>query len=439
MKHRIVALATLVLLAACAEAPAPTQSGVSLANAPFANLTLQTYTSGSQVTAWGPIYQTYGANTWAAEACTLRPAISLTDSRWGTAHPAFSFGLSAHPWQNQLWNADWINAWNNINSTGGPGYPGFAVNPKGHNWSKYESQVTGNGTFVLSLLADNCSWVYLDGTLVGYQNTSPATLQYGVTLNGTHTLTFMIFDGGGSAGGMYRLETTSNPPPPLAVEDDTPVDNTPPSITPNVAGTLSGGWYTSNVTVTWTVTDAESAVTSSTGCGTSDVTTDTRGITFTCSATSAGGTDRKSVTIKRDATAPVIAFGGNASSYTVDQQVNITCSATDAMSGLASSSCPGASGDAYSLGVGSHTLNASATDNAGNRSAASTSYTVSVTSESICALVKSWVDKAGVAHAMCQQLKNGAYNAFINHVQAQSDKSVTAAHAAILIDLAGRL
>mgnify|MGYP001591214380 FL=1 len=37
---------------------------------------------------------------------------------------------------------------------------------------------------------------------------------------------------------------------------------------------------------------------------------------------------------------------------------------------------------------------------------------------------------------MCQQLKNGAYGAFINHVEAQSGKSVAADKAAILIRLA---
>jgi len=40
---------------------------------------------------------------------------------------------------------------------------------------------------------------------------------------------------------------------------------------------------------------------------------------------------------------------------------------------------------------------------------------------------------------MCQQLKNGAYGAFANHVRAQIGKSVAAENAAILIDLAGRL
>jgi large repetitive protein len=86
-------------------------------------------------------------------------------------------------------------------------------------------------------------------------------------------------------------------------------DTTPPVIAPTVTGTLgSNGWYTSDVSVSWTVTDPDSTVASTSGCGTSNVTSDTAGVAFTCTATSAGGTASNSVTIKRDATAPVIAL-----------------------------------------------------------------------------------------------------------------------------------
>jgi hypothetical protein len=82
-------------------------------------------------------------------------------------------------------------------------------------------------------------------------------------------------------------------------------DTTPPVITPVVTGTLgSNGWYRSNVSISWTVTDPESAVSAQQGCGVSTVTSDTSGITFTCTATSAGGTSSRSVTLKRDATVP---------------------------------------------------------------------------------------------------------------------------------------
>ena len=84
-------------------------------------------------------------------------------------------------------------------------------------------------------------------------------------------------------------------------------DATPPVITPTITGTLgNNGWYTNDVTVSWSVTDPESAISSSTGCVTGVINTDTAGTTLTCSATSVGGTDSQSITIKRDATPPTI-------------------------------------------------------------------------------------------------------------------------------------
>ena len=157
-----------------------------------------------------------------------------------------------------------------------------------------------------------------------------------------------------------------------------PIDDTPPVITPTVTGTLGAdGWYTSDVTLIWDVSDAQSAVSGMSGCEYQVVTADTPALTFTCSATSAGGSATRQVTIKRDATPPVITFAGNAGSYTVDQTVTITCSATDAMSGLASSSCPSPSGIAGSFGLGTHTLAATATDHAGLTASASATFTVS--------------------------------------------------------------
>lgn len=87
----------------------------------------------------------------------------------------------------------------------------------------------------------------------------------------------------------------------------TPADSTPPQISWIIEGTLAGnGWYTSDVAVTWSVTDPESAFTTE-GCNAQSVTEDTAGTTFTCTARSAGGTTSESVTIKRDTTPPTVA------------------------------------------------------------------------------------------------------------------------------------
>ncbi len=301
---------------------------------------------------------------------------------------------------------------------------------------------------------------------------------------------------------------------------------TPPVIVPTVTGTLgTGGWYTSDVSLSWSVTDPESPVLSSTGCGGVAVTEDTAGRTFTCSATSAGGTASVSVTIKRDATAPtvepgltgklgqdgwyvsdvgiswavqagpsgvsvrgagcaptvltsdtegtaftcsatsgaglagtgsvtvkrdaaapLVTYEGNAGSYLVDQTVAITCSASDALSGVASSTCEDISGAAYAFDVGLNTFSASALDVAGNRGAGSTSFTVGVTPASLCTLVERLVSEKGMVNSLCAKLdavakarnanaRGGQIQAFVNEVTAQAGKKIAEEVAELLIRL----
>lgn len=84
-------------------------------------------------------------------------------------------------------------------------------------------------------------------------------------------------------------------------------DLTPPVIRPTVSGTLgAGGWYVSNVSVSWDVQDPDSPVSSRTGCDVATVTADTAATTFTCEATSSGGTARVSAVVRRDTKPPVV-------------------------------------------------------------------------------------------------------------------------------------
>jgi hypothetical protein len=163
-----------------------------------------------------------------------------------------------------------------------------------------------------------------------------------------------------------------------------PADSTAPVITPHVSPAVpdgANGWYTSSPTVSFDVTDADSAVTDrSTGCDGGTVIADSPvdGTTFTCIATSAGGSDTKTVTIKRDATAPAASFDDTAAgpadgaTYTWGTTPDApTCTATDALSGPEGCTVTG-----YSAAVGTHTLTATAKDLAGNTSTATRSYTV---------------------------------------------------------------
>ena len=184
------------------------------------------------------------------------------------------------------------------------------------------------------------------------------------------------------------VETVCPYDPQEVVWQSLPPDATPPVVTASVSGHLgANGWYTSDVTVSWTTTDPESGVATTSGCATTTISADTPGTTLTCTATNgAGRSSSASTTVKRDATPPVITLTGNGGAYTVADQVTIHCTASDAPSGIAASSCHDVSEPAYTFGLGSSTISASATDAAGNTANASTSFVVSVTPASLCLL-----------------------------------------------------
>jgi hypothetical protein len=162
----------------------------------------------------------------------------------------------------------------------------------------------------------------------------------------------------------------------------TVTDTTPPAVTPIVSGTLgNNGWYTSNVSVTWSVTDAESAVSTTSGCGPASITADTSasGATFTCSATSSGGTSSRSVTIRRDATPPAVAISSpNAgATYAQNQTVNAGFACGDALAGIATCSGTAANGVAIdTASAGTKSFVVTAVDLAGNATTKSVSYSV---------------------------------------------------------------
>ena len=129
--------------------------------------------------------------------------------------------------------------------------------------------------------------------------------------------------------------------PQEVVWQSLPPDTMSPVVTPSISGHLgANGWYTSDVTVSWTTTDPESGIATTSGCATTTISADTPGTTLTCTATNGGGmSSSASTTVKRDATPPVVTFTGNAGTYTVADQVTIHCTASDAPSGIATNSC----------------------------------------------------------------------------------------------------
>ena len=211
--------------------------------------------------------------------------------------------------------------------------------------------------------------------------------------NGNTTVTFKA-PTGATTGTVYNFSVTWSgkdvvvtPTDSSAISGSTPVffkatvenDSTAPVInsTLNPANADgSNGWYKSNVSLTWSVTDPESAVTK-TDCVDQNITTDQQATTYNCSATSAGGSAaQQSVAIKRDATAPTsIQWSGGPDAGSESAFGSVpnapTCSATDATSGMDSCVVTG-----HGNAVGGHTMTATATDKAGNKTTATRTYTV---------------------------------------------------------------
>ncbi|MGH9152048.1 MAG: PxKF domain-containing protein [Acidimicrobiales bacterium] len=182
------------------------------------------------------------------------------------------------------------------------------------------------------------------------------------------------------------------------------VDPSPPSIghalnpaSPDGAN----GWYKSNVSLTWNVSEPESPNSlQKTGCVDQNVTADQTATTYSCSALSAGGSAGPvDVTIQRDATNPTAALVGgptDGATYYVGLDTipaAPTCDSNDATSGIATCVVTG-----YSTAAGTHTVKATATDNAGN-SADSSSITYTVRSLTLSGFYQP-VDMGGVLNTV---------------------------------------
>ncbi len=357
--------------------------GVPRAYVDDASLTVvpRVYASGiSPVIAYDPIFPPAAYPNWTLLA-TPTPAIGY-NANWVNPHPATAFPLGTHPWEfypNYDFAANWINAWSDISSRG----------PGGHNWTKYTTTVYGTGQFVLQFLADNASWIYIDGQLVGYQDlnwNTNGTGRYTINLTGSgpHELAFIILDGGGAAGGKFRLETAQSysennpgeplPPPP-------PIDNTAPVIAAP-ANIVAEATSAAGATVTFSASatddkDGNVPVTAAPASG-SVFPLGTTAVGLAASD-SAGNTATAEFDITvQDTTAPVIAATANLTAEaTGPDGAAVTYAlpeATDAVSSSSVSSAPG-SGSIFPLGAS--TVTVTATDAANNTS--NSTFTITVT------------------------------------------------------------
>ncbi len=213
------------------------------------------------------------------------------------------------------------------------------------------------------------NWVGAGNNTMSSDTATSKVTVTGATPTGPQSATVLYTASGGANGGGTLNRTATLTINWTVVACDT----TPPVITANVAGTVgNNGWYTSDVSVSWTVTDNESTISSTTGCGPTTINADTAGQTLTCSATSLGGTNSQSVTIERDATPPTI--GGSAAPTPNgngwnNTHVDVSFICADNLSGLAS--C-GPDQTVSSEGAG-QSATGTAVDQAGNSASATIS------------------------------------------------------------------
>ena len=231
------------------------------------------------------------------------------------------------------------------------------------------------------------------------------------------------------------------------------VDPTAPSVIATVSGTAgANGWYISDVSVTWTVSDPDSPITSTSGCAPSSITSDTAATSVTCSATSGGGTTTKTVVIKRDVTRPTLTLVSPApvnANQPGGAIVTFTASASDNVDPNPIISCVPLSGSLFA--AGQTTVTCTATNAAGLSASGTLTVTVvgsaQQTSDLITVVASLPPTPGGSLGTKLQQIlaninsgnTAGActtLRAFLNEVSAQSGKTISAADAARLTQAA---
>ncbi|WP_160724309.1 family 43 glycosylhydrolase [Bacillus sp. USDA818B3_A] len=157
--------------------------------------------------------------------------------------------------------------------------------------------------------------------------------------------------------------------------------------------------------------------------------------------------------VEEDTTAPVITVKGNEESYSVDENISISCSASDDLSGIASVDCPSIEGPAYEYSLGENTFTAKATDRTGNTSEADIQFTVTVDFDSLSRLTESFIKDDAIKNSLTAKLASakeasargnkeavaGKLTAYVNELSAQGGKALTEKQAKILTSLSSNL
>lgn len=159
------------------------------------------------------------------------------------------------------------------------------------------------------------------------------------------------------------------------------------------------GWYTSPVTLT--LSPAAIAEYSLDGGNTwtaysEPLILDQEGMNQVLYRRSVDTGETSSLEVKIDLSAPVVQIMGEAS-YTIDQTITISCSASDVVSSVYGSPCdqPLLQVKAYTLESGEHTATITAEDMAGHQTTATHTFTVTVTFDSLKIVTNTFMQTTG--------------------------------------------
>ena len=263
----------------------------------------------------------------------------------------------------------------------------------------------------------------------------------------------------------------------ILVQGDAQTPATTASLSP---AANSSGWNNSNVTVTLSAVDVPG------GPGIRDITYSAAGAQPIALTTHIGSSTQFTISVEGktivqynatnkdgltealhtlsisvDKTPPAITFLGNQQTYGILETVQITCSATDALSGVLSSTCKDVQGLAYQFAPSGNTISATTSDFAGNVTTASTSFSLRVTYEDLCTLGQQFLATSTrtpghanvLGNSMCAHLssaqaaelrgnskvKQRSIEAYVHHLMAVSPGILTTDQARILITLARAL
>lgn len=263
--------------------------------------------------------------------------------------------------------------------------------------------------------------------------------------------------------GFYLGEGMATPPKP-SIYLTTQPDEIAPTTSHAVVGEEQNGWYKSPVTVSFSAVDEESGVASTyyrvnDGAQQSGLSVGLQEegqytIVYWSVDQAGNRENERTVAINLDLTAPVITFSiADGAQIAADQLLEMSCEASDALSGIETSTCENVAKPAYELGLGTHVFSAEGSDQAGNITNASVTIQVVVDYGSLSRLTSEFIDtngsESGIAQALINKLeeaqasslkgnenaKNGQLGAYMNQVQAQSGKALTVRQAEILIGL----